>query len=149
MEVKIEAATITLLDKLCEIEEQCFEQEAFTKRQISYLLTDYNAIALMAKTDNDIAGFIITQLEVEENTEFGHIITINVAPKYRRQGTATKLLNEIENLLKQKGLTQCRLEVREDNKHAIKLYQKLGYQTVGILENYYGKKHGLYLKKFL
>ena len=149
MEVKIETATITLLDKLCEIEEQCFDQEAFTKRQISYLLTDYNAIALMAKTDNDIAGFIITQLEVEENTEFGHIITINVAPKYRRQGTATKLLNEIENLLKQKGITQCRLEVREDNKHAIKLYQKLGYQTVGILENYYGKKHGLYLKKFL
>jgi ribosomal-protein-alanine acetyltransferase len=149
MGVKIETATITLLDKFYEIEEQCFDQEAFTKRQISYLLTDYNTIALMAKTDSDIAGFIIAQVEVEENTEFGHIITINVAPKLRRQGIATKLLHKIENLLKQKGITQCRLEVREDNKHAIKLYQKLGYQTVGILENYYGKKHGLYLKKSL
>jgi|SRR5665647_260307 len=149
MEVKIETATIKLLDKFCEIEEQCFDQEAFSKRQISYLLTDYNTIALMAKTENDIAGFIIVQVEVEENTEFGHIITINVAPKHRRQGTATKLLHEIENLLKQKGINQCRLEVREDNKHAIKLYQKLGYQTVGILENYYGKKHGLHLKKLL
>ena len=149
MEIKIETATITLLNKFYEIEEQCFDQEAFTKRQISYLLTDYNTIALMAKTESDIAGFIIAQVEVEENTEFGHIITINVAPKHRRQGTATKLLHKIENLLKQKGITQCRLEVREDNKHAIKLYQKLGYQTVGILENYYGKKHGLYLKKIL
>jgi [ribosomal protein S18]-alanine N-acetyltransferase len=149
MEVKIETATIKLLDKFCEIEEQCFDQEAFSKRQISYLLTDYNTIALMAKTEKDIAGFIIVQVEVEENTEFGHIITINVAPKHRRQGTATKLLHEIENLLKQKGINQCRLEVREDNKHAIKLYQKLGYQTVGILENYYGKKHGLHLKKLL
>jgi len=149
MEVKIETATIKLLDKLCEIEEQCFDQEAFTKRQISYLLTDYNTIALVAKTDNDIPGFIISQLDVEENNEFGHIITINVAPKHRRQGTATKLLNEMEKLLKQKGINQCRLEVREDNKQAIKLYQKLGYQTVSILENYYGKKHGLYLKKSL
>ena len=149
MEIKIETATIKLLDKLCEIEEQCFDQEAFTKRQISYLLTDYNTIALMAKAEDDIAGFIITQVEVEENTEFGHIITINVAPNYRRKRIATKLLHEIENLLKQKSINQCRLEVREDNKHAIKLYQKLGYQTVGILENYYGKKHGLYLKKFL
>jgi ribosomal-protein-alanine N-acetyltransferase len=149
MEVKIETASITLLDKFFKIEEQCFEQEAFTKRQISYLLTDYNTIALMAKTDNDIAGFIIAQVEVEENTEFGHIITINVAPSYRRQGTATKLLHEIETLLKKKGITQCRLEVREDNKHAIKLYQKLGYHTIGILENYYGKKHGLFLKKIL
>ena len=149
MEIKIEPATLTLLDKFYEIEEQCFDQEAFTKRQISYLLTDYNTIALMAKTDSDIAGFIIAQVEVEENTEFGHIITINVAPKLRRQGIATKLLHKIENLLKQKGITQCRLEVREDNKHAIKLYQKLGYQTVGILENYYGKKNGIYLKKIL
>ncbi len=149
MEVKIETATITLLDKLFEIEEQCFDQEAFSKRQISYLLTDYNTIALMAKTDKDIAGFIIAQVEVEENTEFGHIITINVAPNYRRKGIATKLLIEIENLLKQKGITQCRLEVREDNKPAIKLYQKLCYQTVGVLENYYGRKHGLFLKKIL
>jgi len=149
MEVKIETATITLLDKLFKIEEQCFDQEAFSKRQLSYLLTDYNTIALVAKTDKDIAGFIISQVEVEENTEFGHIITINVAPNHRHQGTATKLLNEIENLLQKKGITQCRLEVREDNKPAIKLYQKRGYQTVGILENYYGKKHGLYLKKLL
>jgi ribosomal-protein-alanine N-acetyltransferase len=149
MEIKIESATITFLDKFYEIEEQCFDQEAFTKRQISYLLTDYNTIALMAKTDSDIAGFIITQVEVEEDSEFGRIITINVAPNHRRQGIATKLLHEIEKLLKQKGITQCRLEVREDNKHALKLYQKLGYLTVGILENYYGKKHGLYLKKIL
>ena len=85
MEVKIETATIKLLDKLYQIEEQCFDQEAFTKRQIAYLLTDYNTIALVAKADSDIAGFIIAQVEVEENTEFGHIITINVAPNYRRQ----------------------------------------------------------------
>ncbi len=67
MEVKIETATITLLDNLFEIEEQCFDQEAFTKRQISYLLTDYNTIALVAKTITDIAGFVIAQVEIEEN----------------------------------------------------------------------------------
>ena len=149
MEVKIETATIKLLDQLYQIEEQCFDQEAFSKRQIAYLLTDYNTIAFVAKTDSDIAGFIIAQVEVEENTEFGHIITINVAPTFRRQKIATKLLHEIETLLKQKGISQCRLEVREDNHAAIKLYHTLGYQTVGKLEKYYGKKHGLYLKKIL
>jgi ribosomal-protein-alanine acetyltransferase len=149
MELRIETANIKLLDALYRIEEQCFDQEAFSKRQIAYLLTDYNTIALVAKADNGIAGFIITQVEVEENTEFGHIITINVPPAHRRQGIATKLLCEIENLLKQKGITECRLEVREDNNPAIKLYQTMSYQTVGKLESYYGKKHGLYLKKTL
>ena len=149
MEVKIETATLKLLDQLYQIEENCFDQEAFSKRQIAYLLTDYNTIALAAKTCSSLAGFIIAQVEVEENTEFGHIITINVAPNFRRQKIATKMLHEIENILKQKGINQCRLEVREDNHTAIKLYQTLGYQTVGKLERYYGTKHGLYFRKIL
>ena len=150
MEVKIETATLKLLDQLYRIEEQCFDEEAFSKRQIGYLLTDYNTLAFVAKTDNgDIAGFIIAQVEVEENTEFGHIVTVNVAPKFRRKKIGTKLLVEIESLLKQKGIGECRLEVREDNHSAIKLYQNLGYQTIGKLENYYGKKHGLNFKKTL
>lgn len=149
MEIKIETASTNLLDKLFEIEEQCFDEEAFTKRQIAYLLTDYNTIVLVAKTNSDVAGFIIAQVNVEENTEFGHIITINVAQTYRHIGIAKKLLCEIENLLRQKGVSECRLEVREDNHVAIKLYRKLGYQTIGKLEKYYGAKHGLYLKKIL
>ena len=59
------------------------------------------------------------------------------------------MLREIEAILKQKGITECQLEVREDNSAAIKLYQNSGYQKMGRLENYYGKKHGLYLKKTL
>ena len=149
MEVKIETASLKLLDQLFKIEEKCFDQEAFSKRQIAYLLTDYNTIALAAKADNNTVGFIIAQVEVEENTEFGHIITINVTPNFRRQKIATKMLREMENLLKQKGINECRLEVREDNHAAIKLYCSLGYQTVGKLERYYGTKHGLYLKKML
>jgi len=149
MEVKIETASLKLLDQLFKIEEKCFDQEAFSKRQIAYLLTDYNTIALAAKADNNIVGFIIAQVEVEENTEFGHIITINVTQNFRRQKIATKMLHEMENLLKQKSISECRLEVREDNHAAIKLYCTLGYHTVGKLERYYGTKHGLYLKKTL
>ena len=146
MEFKLETATIKILDTLCRIEEQCFSEEAFTKRQIAYLLTDYNTIALAAKINTDVAGFIIAQVETDES-EFGHIITINVAPNCRRKNIGTKMVQEIEHLLKQRGIDECRLEVREDNHDAVKLYHKLGYQTIGKLERYYGKKHGIYLKK--
>jgi [ribosomal protein S18]-alanine N-acetyltransferase len=149
MEIKIETATIRLLDKLYQIEEQCFDQEAFTKHQIAYLLTDYNTLSLVAKSNSDIAGFIIAQVEIENETLYGHIITINVSPSYRRKGVATKLIQEIELLLKQKGITESHLEVREDNNAAIKLYQSLKYQKISKLEKYYGNKHGLYLKKTL
>jgi len=146
MEVKIEAAALKLLDSLYKIEQQCFSEEAFSKRQVAYLLTDFNSIPLVAKIGSDIAGFIIAQVETG-NAEFGHVVTLNVAPRFRRKNVATKLLGEMERQLKQRGITECRLEVKEDNHSAIGLYLKFGYSAVGRLERYYGKKHGLYLKK--
>ena len=149
MEIRIETASVKLLDKLFKIEEQCFDQEAFTKRQIAYLVSDYNTISLIAKLESEIAGFILAQIEIENDTLFGHIITINVVPAFRKKGIGSKMMQEMEAILKQKGISECHLEVREDNSPALKLYQNSGYQKIGRLEKYYGKAHGLYLKKNL
>jgi ribosomal-protein-alanine acetyltransferase len=149
MEVKIEDASVRFLDKLYEIEKQCFEREAFTKQQIAYLLTDYNAIGLAARVNGEIAGFIIGRIDIGRSTPFGHILTVDIEPSHRRKGIAQKLLREIEVIFKERGIKECRLEVREDNVAASNLYQKLGYRKVGKLEKYYGDAHGLYLKKDL
>ena len=149
MAIKIEDIPIRLLDKLYEIEKQCFNQEAFTKQQIAYLLTDYNAIGLAARANGEIAGFVIARVDIGRNAPLGHILTVDIAPSYRRKGIAQKLLHEIETIFKERGIKECRLEVREDNVAASNLYQKLGYKKVGKLEKYYGDAHGLYLKKTL
>lgn len=149
MAIKIEDASIRLLGKLCEIEKQCFEEEAFTKQQLAYLLTDYNAIGLVARVNGEIAGFAIARVDIGRNASFGHILTVDVAPVYRRKGIAQKLLGEIETIFKEKGIKECRLEVREDNVAALNLYRKFGYKKAGKLEKYYGRAHGLYLQKTL
>lgn len=149
MAMKIEDTSIRLLGKLYEIEKQCFGQEAFTKQQLTYLLTEYNAIGLAARVNSEIAGFAIARVDIGRNTSFGHILTVDIAPAYRRKGIAQKLLQEIETIFREKGIKECRLEVREDNVAALNLYQKLGYKKVGKLEKYYGEAHGLYLQKTL
>jgi [ribosomal protein S18]-alanine N-acetyltransferase len=149
MQVKIETATTRHLNELYAIEQQCFDEEAFSRQQINYLLSDYNTISLLAKVEDVTAGFVIAHLEIDDASVFGHIITLNVASAFRRKGIAQALLGEIENSLKQKGISECRLEVRENNSAALKLYKKLGYLEIGKLEHYYGKMHGLYLKKVL
>lgn len=149
MEIKIEDASIRLLDELYGIEKQCFKLEAFSKQQIAYLLTDYNSVSLAARVNNELAGFIIGQIEVEQSVTAGHIITLDIAPNYHRKGVAQKLLQEIEAIFKEKGIKECRLEVREDNAAALNLYQKAGYQKISKLDNYYPNAHGLYLKKAL
>jgi len=149
MPITIEDASIRHLDRLYEIETECFDREAFTKQQIARLLTDYDSVGLVAKVNSEIVGFIIGTIFLERNSLTGHILTIDISPIHRRKGTAQKLLQKIEKIFKEKGVKACRLEVREDNIAALRLYQKLGYKKVAKLKNYYGNAHGIYLKKDL
>jgi ribosomal-protein-alanine N-acetyltransferase len=149
MPIIIEDASIKQLDELYKIEMECFKREAFNKQHIANLLTDYNCISLVAKTNGIIVGFIIGMIHIERNALVGHILTVDVSPSYRRRGIAQRLLQKIEEIFKERGVKSCRLEVREDNVAALKLYQKFGYKRVAKLENYYGDVHGIYLRKEL
>lgn len=149
MEIRIEAASVRLLEKLFKIEQECFDQEAFTKQQLAYLLTDYNTVGLVAKVGDDIAGFILSQIEVDNKSLYGHIITLNVALAFRRKGVGSKLLRETEQIFKDRGIMDCHLEVREDNTAALGLYEKIGYRQISKLYNYYGNKNGFLLQKSL
>jgi ribosomal-protein-alanine acetyltransferase len=149
MDILVDDASLNDLGEMFEIEKECFTVEAFSRQQISYLLKDFNSISLVAKIDGKIAGFVILQLDSVGSVVFGHIITLNVAVKFRRMGVAQRLLLECEDVLRSRGVVECHLEVRQDNAAAIGLYKRLGYEEIGLLEGYYGKKHGLYLKKNL
>ena len=149
MSVKIQRASIKHLDKLYEIEIECFDKEAFTKQQIAHLLTDHNSTSLIAELNGEISGFVIGKTHRKWRLTTGHVLTIDVSPKYRRKGIGLRLLQEIERIFKDKGVRVCFLEVREDNTAALNLYQRFGYREVGRLEHYYGNTHALCLKKKL
>ena len=147
--VKIEDASIKYLDRLFEIEMECFKSEAFTKQHIAQLLTNQNCISLIAKENDKIIGFVIGMVYVEGNILTGHILTLDVSPSHRRKGVGIKLLQELEKIFRSKQVKVSRLEVREDNVAALNLYQKLGYRKVGRLRHYYGDAHGIILEKVL
>ncbi|MEM2368297.1 MAG: ribosomal protein S18-alanine N-acetyltransferase [Candidatus Bathyarchaeia archaeon] len=149
MTIIIEAASTKHLDKLYEIETECFKKEAFTKEQIARLLLDQNCISLIAKHEKEIIGFIVGIVYAEDDTTIGHILTIDVSPRYHRRGVGTKLLQEMEKIFKDKNVKMIRLEVREDNIAALNLYDKLGYKKIRKLRRYYGDAHGLLLVKKL
>jgi len=149
MTVTVQDASVKCLERLYEIEKECFVEEAFTKKQIALLLTDYNSISLTARENGEIVGFIIGMIYPDEKAVNGHILTIDVSLSHRRRGIGQMLLQEMESIFTQKGVQACLLEVRVGNVAAIGLYHKLGYEEIGRLENYYGNAHGIYLKKIL
>ena len=149
MKIRIEDASVKDLDQLCEIEAECFKKEAFTRRQMAQLLADYNSISLLAKENSTVIGFITGAVRFDGKQLTGHILTLDVRPAHRRRGIGRRLLQELETIFRKKNIMECYLEAREDNVAALKLYERVGYERIRKLSNYYGDTHGIYLRKVL
>lgn len=150
LSISIRQATVNDLEKLYEIERECFTVEAFTKEQIMFLLQDSDSVSLTAQTNGEIAGFIIGIIEYIRGVKTGHICTIDVSVKHRRKGVGEKLLKNIEYLFAKKGVKTYYLEARVDNVAALELYKKQGYAEIEKLDNFYRRGvHGVRLQKRL
>ena len=60
-----------------------------------------------------MAGFVIAQHSSIRNSPGGHIVTIDVAPEFRRLGVGRMLMGQIEDRIKGMGADWLRLEVAE------------------------------------
>lgn len=66
-----------------------------------------------------------------------NIMNIVVRKDKRNQKIGSKLLEEIFRIAKQLNAKTITLEVNENNAPAIKLYQKYGFQQMGLRKKYY------------
>jgi len=66
-----------------------------------------------------------------------HLLNITVSPKLRQLGLASRMMAAIEGVAAQQYMSRIILEVRPSNAAAVALYQKLGYEQIGVRKNYY------------
>lgn len=93
------------------------------------------------KENELIKGFIIANRLYENN----EILLVYVDEKYRKKGIASKLINSLDN---KKG-NNILLEVSVENKPAIYLYKKLGFDTIDIRKKYYNGVDAYIMKKVI
>ena len=140
LHIHIRLATTDDLETLYGIERECFTLEAFTKEQLAYLLKNPKSISLIARVDNEIAGFIIGLIYNHGTTRAGHVYTIDVAVKHRRRGVGLRLLWELEQRFVENDVESCYLEAHRGNVAALELYRKHGYVDVSILKDFYAEQ---------
>ena len=87
-------------------------------------LNNILATYLVAKIDNKVVGYIGMLFVMDEC----HVLNIAVDSNYRRNGIATKLVNELFKYCKKHKTAYVMLEVRVTNIPAQKLYSKLGFK---------------------
>ena len=109
-------------------------------------LENENSKYIVAKENDEIIGFagiIVTPIDVE-------ITNIVTKKSKRKKGIGKELLEKIIEIAKQTEMEKISLEVNEENKVAIHLYENNGFEKIGIRKKYYnGKNNAIIMTKVL
>lgn len=131
--IKIRRFTADDVRRLKEIE------KAYIKflTPLSSLLYFYEVIPegfLVAEIDRKVIGYVIGNMQSDLE---GHILAIAVDPNHKRQGVGTKLIRGIVDVLKEKGATRVRIELKLYNTDAKGFYSTLGFKESHVAKGYY------------
>jgi ribosomal-protein-alanine N-acetyltransferase len=74
---------------------------------------------------------------VEE--QVGYVVTLDVAPAWRRRGLADRLMTEVEDKVRAAGAAGMALHVFTGNLGAVRFYEAIGYERVGMAQGFYGR----------
>jgi len=85
-----------------------------------------------------LVGYCVMMTGVDEIS----LLNIAIDPIHQRQGWAKKMLLVMEDQALAKNFQKIFLEVRTSNTPAIRLYQRMNYQQVGIRKAYYPMHEG-------
>jgi [ribosomal protein S18]-alanine N-acetyltransferase len=129
------------------LDQACFPAGiSYSKMALRYFLGLPTADCIVAMEDAQIAGFIVT----EENPPLAHIITMDVAEKFRRRGVASALLAETEMKLAFRGVRHVLLETAINNEAGVAFWQRHGYRIEATLKRYYlGRIDAYEMRKIL
>lgn len=85
-----------------------------------------------------VLGYSIVSIAVGE----AHILNISVAPEEQGQGIGRKMLTHLIDVARSHKTETVFLEVRPSNTGAIALYEKMGFNEIGIRKGYYPAQNG-------
>ena len=130
--------------QVAELEKLCFA-DPWSEKSIASELGNIWSYWVVALDGERVVGYIGSQSSADETD----VMNVAVHPDYRRRGIAESLIEVLIRELKNRGSHALMLEVRDSNEPAIALYEKLGFQQVGLRKNYYHnpKEHARILPK--
>ncbi len=92
---------------------------------------------LFAVVDNNPVGIIRYDYEThQKNGHVANIYSVYVNKKYRNQGIGNQLMSSVIKKIREKrGIRKVKLTVNPAQESAVKLYQKHGFNSVGVCKD--------------
>ena len=130
MELIIRPAEAGDLAAIAALEAACFS----FPRSEDYIVHSLDEF-IVAERDGRFLGYADAVALLDE----GYMGNIAVLPGHRGEGVGNELLTALLHWGREKNLRFLTLEVREQNLPARSLYEKHGFEVVGLRKNYYEK----------
>lgn len=134
MQVTIREVTREDTYAISQIERECFSTPWSEQAIVSELEKD-NTYVIAAFDEAELCGYAGMYFVCDE----GYISNIAVSENNRRCRIGASLVEELIAFSKEHHLSFLSLEVRKSNSVAIKLYEKMGFVSVGERKNFYTK----------
>lgn len=133
--VSIRPAVPGDLAALLAVEQASFGADAFSRRQMRYLMTRAKGAFFIALRQGVPAGYISVLASARHR--HGRIYSLAVDAAFRGQGVAEALLDRALDFARARSLRSVFLEVRPENKAAAALYGKKGFVKRAVIPDYY------------
>lgn len=135
------------------LDEVCFEAPyRFSARVMQQFAEARNALTVVAEDEatGEVAGFAIAHVERAGKGLRAYVVTLDVAPQYRRRGLARQMMHRIEQGAAEAGCASVELHVSVENKGAIAFYEVEGYERSHMVKSFYGLgRHAYVYRKAL
>lgn len=119
------------LGALLAIEQQCYTHPWTRGNFIDSMAMGYAMPLLWV--DAQLVGYFVAMQGVDEV----HLLNITVNPAFQHQGWAKVLLDQLCTWATSVQAGTVWLEVRKGNERAQQVYQRFGFQSVGLRKRYY------------
>jgi len=138
--ILLRPATLSDLAGVIEVEQLSFVHagERFSQRRVRYLIVNPRSIVKVAVQGDGVLAWSAGLVWLRGQKPWGRIYALAVHPQARGKRLGPRLLNDMVASLRKRGAERVFLEVRVDNRSAIKLYEAAGFRVCRVLQNYYG-----------
>lgn len=92
---------------------------------------------LVADDADGIVGYVVADTVRERGWHLGHVKDLAVHPQKRGDGVGSRLLERALHALAARGVSRVKLEVRESNRGARRLYDRFGFERHHVIPGYY------------
>jgi ribosomal protein S18 acetylase RimI-like enzyme len=132
---RIRRATLADLDALVALERRAFTTDHLSRRQYRHHIESESAVVLAAVDASGLLGKAVVFFRA--NSRCARLYSNADADAARGRGLGEALVGAVERMARARGSAQLRLEVRQDNAGAIRLYERLGYRLFGAYPGFY------------